>query len=155
MKFSQLNDPQQRAIQAALETLLSTKAQEEHQLSMSGYRLLILGNGAGVTLLAAFLSSIVGEPLFRDLLAPLALFLFGLLLSALSYIPLVAVTNRSLVALWNEYNSIVRDEKHLEEFKGHGFNALGKVIFFGLIGFSLVSFLAAAVWVIVVLSYAQ
>ena len=152
MKFSQLNDPQQRAVQAALETLLSTKAQEDHQLSMSGYRLLIIGNGAGVTLLAAFMSSIVGEPLFSSLLAPLAIFLAGLLVAALSYIPLVAVTNRSLIALWNEYNSIVRDQKELEDFKGYGFNALGKFIFFGLLAIALLCFLWGAIWVIVALA---
>ena len=72
MKFSQLDARNAEAIAGFYIKIAEITAAQSQQLAQDGLRLLVLGNGAGVAILATFLGGIIqnGKPV-DDLLVPL------------------------------------------------------------------------------------
>lgn len=78
MKFSELSPEQKTAYQELFAAAYQTRIQDQHQYTQTGFRLLILGNGAGIALLATFMGAVAGESgEFGQLIAPLAKIFLG------------------------------------------------------------------------------
>ncbi|MDH5553433.1 MAG: hypothetical protein OEX82_08920, partial [Nitrosomonas sp.] len=61
MKFQDMTREQQEAFSGLLLNIVSIKSQEEQQFTQQFFRLLILGNGMGIVLLATFMATMAGE----------------------------------------------------------------------------------------------
>jgi len=59
MKFKEMNDEQQEAFKSFFLMVLTVKTQEEQQYTQQFFRLLMLGNGTGIALLATFMGALV------------------------------------------------------------------------------------------------
>jgi len=94
MKYSDMSEAQKAAFRDILGTIINIKSQEEQKYIHDGYRLLVLGNGAGIAILAAFMGSLASHGnKISGLIIPLTLFTIGVVLAALTYVPLIAVSN--------------------------------------------------------------
>jgi hypothetical protein len=90
------------------------------------YRLLVLGNGAGIALLATFMGAVAaaGNPL-ANLVAPLWKFFIGCVLAALIYAPLMAVASQATNHIANQAFAFFQNQIDIESMQGYGFNRLG------------------------------
>lgn len=124
-----MSEAQQAAYRNILSTIVSVKSQEEQKYTHEGYRLLVLGNGAGIAILAALMGSLAGSGTeFSLLLAPLKYFFAGTILAALAYVPLIAVANQATVNVTNQISDFFLDKLDIENIQGYGFSRIGRVI---------------------------
>ncbi len=141
MKYSQMSEAQQAAYRDILSTIVSVKSQEEQKYTHEGYRLLVLGNGAGIAILAAFMGSLAGTGNeFGPLLMPLKYFFVGTILAALTYVPLIAVANQATVKVTDQISDFFLDKLDIEKIRGYGFSRAGRVILALLLLGSFLSF---------------
>ncbi len=59
VKFQEMNEKQQDAIKQVILIALNVRSQEEQKYTHEFYRLLVLGNGMGMVLLATFMGAVV------------------------------------------------------------------------------------------------
>lgn len=83
------------------------------------YRLLVLGNGAGIALLASFMGVVAGRghPV-AELVPPLWKFLLGCILAALIYAPHMAVAAQAVNHAANQTIQFLKNEIDLESVQG-------------------------------------
>lgn len=141
VQFSELDTDQRTAIQITLNTALAEKIKQSNILLTSGLRFLIIGNGAAIVVLGAFLGGIYEGPLFNELIPSLVLFVIGACVSALSYIPLILVSAAGINHLSNEIFNFFLDKKRLNEITGYGFNKIGQIVFSSILLISLLAFM--------------
>ncbi len=126
MKFSQLDARNAEAIAGFYIKIAEITAAQSQQLAQDGLRLLVLGNGAGVAILATFLGGIIqnGKPV-DDLLVPLIWFLIGVVFAALVYLPLIVVASDTAKHIGEGIEKFFKDEVNLEELQGYGLTKRG------------------------------
>jgi len=146
MKFSQLAERNAQAIADFFIKVAEIKAAQSQQLAQDGLRLLVLGNGAGVAILATFLGIIVerGEPV-DDLLAPLISFLVGATLAALMYLPLILVADSAAKHIGESIENFFKDKLDVEQLQGYGLSKRGIIILNALLLLSIVCFVVGVV----------
>lgn len=152
MKFSDLSDRHADAIASLYLKIAEIKAAESQELARAGLRLLVLGNGAGILLLATFMGVIVqkGEPL-SDLVTPLVWFLVGTILSALIYVPLIVVARDAANHLGTSIENFFKDKIELEELQSYGLTKRGAKIVNGLLMLSLFCFVVGVILCVIAL----
>lgn len=141
MKFSQLASRNAEAIAEFYVKVAELKAAQSQQLAQDGLRLLVLGNGAGVAVLATFLGVIVerGKPI-GDLLSPLIWFLIGATLAALIYLPLIAVADRAAKHIGESIENFFKDKLELEQLQGYELTKRGVLVVNALLLLSIICF---------------
>jgi uncharacterized membrane protein len=94
MKFKDMTDYQREAFRELFLTALAVRTTEEQQYTQQFYRLLMLGNGTGIALLATFMGALVSEnKQVTQLRTPMIVFLVGACVASLVYLPLMSVAN--------------------------------------------------------------
>jgi hypothetical protein len=141
MKYSDMSEAQKAAFRDILGTIINIKSQEEQKYIHDGYRLLVLGNGAGIAILAAFMGSLASHGnKISGLIIPLTLFTIGVVLAALTYVPLIAVSNQATINATNQITDFFLNKKDVEELQGYGFTKKGRFILAVLLGGSFIIF---------------
>lgn len=153
MKFSQLPERHANAIAEFYLKVAEIKAAESQGLSRSGLQMLVIGNGAGIAVLATFMGVIVqkGESL-SDLIAPLTAFLAGATVAALMYLPLIQVARDAANHIGTSIEAFFRDQMELEELKGYGLSKIGNVLVNGMLLSSIVCFVVGIVLCVIALN---
>lgn len=124
-----MSEAQQAAFRDFLGTVINIKSQEEQKYIHDGYRLLVLGNGAGIAILATFMGSLASHGnKISGLIVPLTLFTMGVVLAALTYVPLIAVSNQATVNVTNQVTEFFLNKKDVEALQGYGFTKKGRLI---------------------------
>ncbi len=141
MKFQDMTREQQEAFSGLLLNIVSIKSQEEQQFTQQFFRLLILGNGMGIVLLATFMATMSGGSVqLLGLAAPLLKFFVGAILAALVFFPLMAVSNQATIYISGQVTKFFLNEIDIEEFRGYGLNKLERLAINVLLVGSLVAF---------------
>ncbi len=103
MKYSEMNDDQKEAFREYYMLVLQTRIAEGQKYSDQVLRFLILGNGAGILLLATFMGTLAGNNKnFSMMVNPLMGFVLGLLFASLVFIPLLYIANKSANKISNQ-----------------------------------------------------
>ncbi|MBT5305468.1 MAG: hypothetical protein HOL31_10350 [Candidatus Scalindua sp.] len=98
-----MNDDQKEAFREYYMLVLQTRITSMQRYSDQVLRFLLLGNGAGILLLATFMGNLAGNNKdFSMMVNPLMAFVFGLLLAALVFIPLIYIANKSVNKISNQ-----------------------------------------------------
>lgn len=141
MKYEDMTQEQQEAFRGLLLNIVGIKSQEGQQYTQQFYRLLILGNGTGIVLLATFMGAVADQSAqLTPLVAPLIKFFIGAILAALVFFPLMGVANQATVHIGNQVNAFFLNQLDIEQFQGYGLNKLGRLIIYALLIGSLVAF---------------
>lgn len=137
--FKDLDDSQKDAIKELVIRGIDRRIHEETEYTSQIFRLLILGNGAGVVLLTTFMGAVAaaGNPI-ASLVTPLWKFFLGSVSAALIYAPLMAVASNATKHSANQAIAFFKNELEIESLQGYGLNKLGILIVRILV---LVSFL--------------
>lgn len=94
MKYKEMTDEQKEAFRGFLLMALTAKTQEEKAYTDQFFRLLMLGNGTGIALLATFTGALVrNAQQIVQLKTPMIVFLIGAFIAASVYFPLMSVAN--------------------------------------------------------------
>lgn len=126
MKYSEMSESQKAAYRDILAIIVNVRSQEAQKYTYEGYRLLVIGNGAGIIILATFMGNMVGKvSAISVLMVPLFLFFLGIILAALTYIPLIAVANNGAVHVMNRVNDFFLDKIDIEQVEGYGLSHRG------------------------------
>lgn len=127
MKYKDMDQNQKEAYQSILLHIINVKTQEEQEYGRQFLRLLTLGNGSGIVILSAFMGSIADKSEFiAYFTAPLMKFSIGLVLSAITYIPLLAVSNQATIHFTNQVDKFFRNTLDIESFQSYGFSNMGR-----------------------------
>ncbi len=141
MKFQDMTREQQEAFSGLLLNIVSIKSQEEQQFTQQFFRLLILGNGMGIVLLATFMATMSGDSAqLLGLATPLLKFFVGAILAALVFFPLMAVSNQATIYIGGQVTKFFLNEIDIEEFRAYGLNKLERLAINVLLVGSLVAF---------------
>lgn len=146
MKFSELPERRANSIASFFLKVAEIKSAESQEISRAGLQLLVIGNGAGILVLATFMGVIVqkGDSL-SDLISPLIAFLVGATLGALMYIPLIAVASDAASHLGTTIEKFFNDQIELEELQGYSLTKRGKFVVNGLLLLSILCFVVGVV----------
>lgn len=140
-KFKDFDDNQKDALKDLLLIAIERKIKEEIELTNQIFRLLILGNGAGIALLATFMGAIAAtENPISELVSPLWKFLIGAVLAALIYAPLFAVASQATIHVSNQVLEFLQNKIDLETIEGWGLSQTGLKLVRLLALLSLISF---------------
>lgn len=128
-RFNDLDADQKIAFKELLLRGIDRRIREDIEYTNHVYRLLILGNGAGIALLAPFLGAVAarGNPL-GDLVSPLWKFFLGCVFAALIFAPLMAVAAQATTHTVNQAVEFFKNQADLESLQGWGLSkrALGR-----------------------------
>lgn len=146
MKFSELPERRANAIASLFLKVAEIKSAESQEISRAGLQLLVIGNGAGILVLATFMGVIVqkGDSL-SDLISSLIAFLVGATSGALMYVPLIAVASDAASHLGTTIEKFFNDQIELEELQGYSLNKRGKLVVNGLLLLSILCFVVGVV----------
>lgn len=129
MKYNEMDDSQQAAFRDFLMQSVDRRINEETEYTNQLYRLLVLGNGTGIVLLATFMGSIAAEGRsISPLVPPLWKFFIGAVLAACIYFPLMAVASQATLSIANQVVAFFKNELDVEDLQGYGLNKLGRMI---------------------------
>lgn len=128
-KFRDLSPEQKEGIKELLLIGVERRIKEEIDYTNQIYRLLILGNGAGIALLTTFMGAILssGNPII-ELVSPLWKFLAGATFAALIYLPLMAVASQATIHNANQFSDFIQDKIDLEAIQGWGLSSGGRIL---------------------------
>jgi hypothetical protein len=129
MKFKDMNEYQQEAFRELFLTALTVRTQEEQQYSQQFYRLLMLGNGTGIALLATFIGALVRDnKQVTQLRTPMIVFLVGACVASLVYLPLMSVANAATNNITNQVTEFFLNKRDVETLQGYGLNLAGRIV---------------------------
>lgn len=121
MKFSEIPEKKATALIAFYTRIVDVIAQEQRAYSLAGFRLLLMGNGAGIVLLASTLAGLYTSNASRGaLVTPFILFLLGALFAGLAYFPVIAVASGAAKHIGESVEKFIKDEIDLEQLQGWG-----------------------------------
>jgi hypothetical protein len=140
-KFRDLDDDQRGAFKELFMRGLDRRIKEEMDFTNQAFRLLMLGNGAGIALLASFIGAVAGRghPV-GDLVSPLWKFLLGVVCAGLISAPFMAVASQATNHTINQLMQFFRNEIDIESMQGWGFTKRGRIVIGGLSLLSLLFF---------------
>jgi hypothetical protein len=146
MKFKDLSDYQREAFRELYLTALAVRTTEEQHYTQQFYRLLMLGNGTGIALLATFMGALVKEnKQVTQLRTPMIVFLIGACAASLVYFPLMSVANAATNNITNQVTEFFLNKKDLETIQGYGLNLAGRIVISVLLFASLVLFVVGVI----------
>ena len=142
-QFKDFDDDQRVALKELLLRAVDRRVKEDMEYTNHVYRLLVLGNGAGIALWASFIGVVAGRghPV-GDLVSPLWKFLLGCVLAAFIYAPLMGVASQALNHQVKQTVQFFRNELEFETIQGWSLNKKGRILVGVLALSSLVCFVA-------------
>lgn len=144
--FNDLDQNQKDAVKELFLRGIDRRIREEIEYTNQIFRLLILGNGAGIALLGAFMGALASSGnTIADLVSPFWKFFIGSLLAAFIYAPLMAVAARATNHAVKQAMAFFRNQLPIEEMQGWGFSPRGLWVI-RILGFSSLSFFAWGVY---------
>lgn len=153
MKFSQIPERNAEALRTFYLTVAETTASESQRYSHEGLRLLLVGNGAGIAVIASLSSGyLAAGGKFGELAAPVIAFLIGTLLAGLAYIPLIAVSGNAASHIGRALEAFFQDQYEVEELQSWGFTKGGRILLLSLFAAALLSFLVGMILTLYTLS---
>lgn len=128
-KFSQLHADQKDAMTQFLAIGLGRLINDQMEHTNQAHKLLVLGNGAGIALLASFMGVILSnkQPI-DDLVAPLGVFLLGTIFAAIIHAQLSVFMHGSVTFHFTQAQDFLLDRVDLEGFKNWVPNRTNKFI---------------------------
>jgi hypothetical protein len=142
-RFKDLDPDQRGAFKELLLRAVDRRVKEDMDYTSQAYRLLALGNGAGIALLASFMGVVAGRGNPLDaLVSPLWKFLLGVLLAALINVPLMAVAAEAVNRQVNQTVEFFQNKADLESIQGWGLSKRGRI----LVALLALSSLACFIW---------
>lgn len=140
-KFKEFDNNQKSAFKELLFIVMERRIKEEMEYTNHVFKFLIMGNGAGIALLAAFMGAIaaIGNPI-SELVSPLWKFLIGATLAALIYAPLFSVASQATMHTANQISDFLQNKLDFEDIRGWTLNKTGLVIVQLLASSSLILF---------------
>jgi hypothetical protein len=139
-KFRELDSDQKAMAKEMLMRAIDRRVKEDIEYTNHVYRLLVLGNGAGIVLLASFIGVIAGKgQSVTELVPPLWKFLLGCILAALIYAPHMAVATQAVNHAAAQTLQFLKNEIELESIQGWVLNKRGQrvVALLALLSFAL------------------
>ena len=141
MKYKEMSDEQKEAFKGFFLMVLTVKTQEEKAYTDQFFRLLMLGNGTGIALLATFMGALVrNAQQIVQLKTPMIVFLVGAFVAALVYLPLMTVANAATNNITTQVTDFFLDKKDVETIQGYGLNRAGRAVVMLLLFSSLILF---------------
>ncbi|WP_295625338.1 hypothetical protein [uncultured Nitrosomonas sp.] len=128
-KFKEFDNDQKSAFKELLFIVMERRIKEEIEYTNHVFKFLVLGNGAGIALLAAFMGAIAatGNPI-SELVSPLWKFLIGATLAAFIYVPLFAVASQATIHAANQISDFFQNKLDFEEIGSWSLNRKGLII---------------------------
>lgn len=152
-RFRDFDDDQRAALKELLLRAVDRRVKEDMEYTNHVYRFLVLGNSAGIVLLASFIGVVAGRGHeVGDLVVPLWKFLLGCVLAAFIYAPLMGVAAQAVNHQVNQTVQFFRNELEFEAIQGWGLTKKGRVIISILALSSLASFVVGVVQCIWILN---
>lgn len=152
-KFRELDADQKAIVKEMLLRAIDRRVKEDMEYTSQVYRLLVLGNGAGIALLASFMGVVAGRGHSIDaLVSPLWKFLLGCILGALIYAPHMGVAAQAVYHAANQTTQFLKNELDLESIQGWGLSKRGRKLIAILALGSLILFVLGVIQCIYLLS---
>ena len=152
MKFSELPEAQSKALTDFYGRIVDALAQEQRAYSLAGFRLLLLGNSAGVALLAGKFAGLYSTNASQtDLVTPLIFFLVGVFAGGFAYWPVIAVASGTARHIGDSVEKFIRDEIELEDMRSWGHNKLSTFLLMLFVWSSLICLIIGTIMVVRVL----
>jgi hypothetical protein len=124
-----MTDEQKEAFRAFLLMALTVKTQEEKQYTDQFFRLLMVGNGTGIALLATLMGALVrNTQQIVQLKTPMIVFLVGAFVAALVYLPLMTVANAATNNVTTQVTDFFLNKTDIEKMQGYGLNRTGRAV---------------------------
>jgi hypothetical protein len=141
MKYKDMTDEQKEAFRGFLLMALTVKTQEEKAYTDQFFRLLMLGNGTGIALLATFMGALVrNAQQIVQLKTPMIVFLIGAFIAASVYFPLMSVAAAATNNITAQVTDFFLNKKDIEAMQGYGLSRAGRAVVMLLLLASLVLF---------------
>jgi len=141
MKYKDMTDEQKEAFRGFFLMALTVKTQEEKAYTDQFFRLLMLGNGTGIALLATFMGALVrNAQQIVQLKTPMIVFLIGAFIAASVYFPLMSVANAATNNITAQVADFFLNKKDIETMQGYGLNRAGRAVVMLLLFASLALF---------------
>ena len=152
MKFKELDSEQKTAFTQFFCNIQNIKTQEEQNIVNQFYRLLIVGNGAGILLLSTFMGALTanGRPI-AQLLSPLLKFLIGAALATFILFFAMGIASQAVVHMERQIKEIFHNVLDVENYQGYGFSKGGMRILRAIILGSLTMFIWGVVQCVLIL----
>lgn len=129
MRYQEMTDEQKEAFRAFLLMALTVKTQEEKQYTDQFFRLLMVGNGTGIALLATLMGALVrNTQQIVQLKTPMIVFLVGAFVAALVYLPLMTVANAATNNVTTQVTDFFLNKTDIEKMQGYGLNRTGRAV---------------------------
>ena len=140
--FKDLDPEQREAFKSICLQALESKLKEDTTFTLQVYKFLVIGNGAGVALVVAFLSGAFTAGIATSALAsPLWKFFLGAVAAAFIQVVHMAVSADGVPYISKQVSDFFLNQQHIEEFQSWGLSERGKKIVLGLMLVSFVLFL--------------
>ena len=153
MKYQDMDVSQKDAFRELCMLFVERRIREDVEFTNQFFRLLVLGNGAGIAILATFMGAIAGKGHTVALLvAPLWKFFLGSVFAASIYFPLMLVAIQATIVVSNQIIEFFQNQRDSAEITGYGLNRFGKFVVFTLAFLSLVMFITGVHQCISILS---
>jgi hypothetical protein len=125
--YRDLDPDQKEAMQSLLLLGIGRRISDETGYTNQVLRLSVISNGAGIALLATFMGAIfASESPDINLTGPLWKFLFGSIMAAFTYVPLMAVASNATTRAGENVAAFFQNQIEFESMKGYGLNRLGR-----------------------------
>lgn len=152
-KFREFDDDQRTVFKELLFRGIDRRIKEDMEYTSHVFKFLVLGNGAGIALLASFMGVVAGRGNPLDaLISPLWKFLLGAVLAALIYAPMMAVATEATTKTLAEAVEFFQNRIEFEAMQGWGLSKRGRRVVAWLMALSLICFVWGVVQCVGILS---
>lgn len=142
-KFREFDEDQRVVFKELLLRGIDRRIKEDMEYTGHVFRFLVLGNGAGIALLASFMGVVAGRGHPLDaLVSPLWKFLLGAVFAALIYAPLMAVSTEATNKVLAEAVQFFKNELDFESMQGWALNKRGQRV----VGFLILASFICFIW---------
>ncbi len=140
--FKDLDPEQREAFKSICLQALESKLKEDAIFTLQVYKFLVIGNAAGIALIAAFLSGALTAGFATSTLAsPLWKFFLGAVAAAFIQVVHMAVSGDGVTYISKQVMDFFLNQHHIEEFQSWGLSKRGRKIVLGLMLISFLLFL--------------
>ena len=140
--FDNLDEEQKDAIKGIYLSAFERRMEDERFYINQLYRLLVLGSGAGIALLVAFMGGMLSNGNSIKLLVPaLWKFFIGAVSATSIYILLGLVASDAVNHIEKELKDFFLNKKEIENIQGYGLSGIGRIVLLILAVMSLTFFI--------------
>ncbi len=124
--FRDLDPDQKEALKEVVFRGIDRRIREEIEYTNQVIRFLVLGNAAGIVLLAGFMGGVASKDgALIELVSPLWKFFFGCVFAALIYAAHMTVSAQATNHIVKQAVAFFRSEIEIDSMRGYGFSKTG------------------------------